>query len=227
MNNFFKLISSSPLFYSVSTTDIESLLKDINYKVINLIKNEYIFDTFTTSTSIGLVLSGHINVEKVLSSGKSVFMYAKKRGDIFGEVAAFSETKYYPCNVISMTKSSLIIFHKNEFLKLLTSNETILNNFLKILCDKTFYLNKRIGTLSFTSAKEKVVYSILNDFDIDDNLHIHLPFNKQCWADTLNISRASLYRELHILCNNSLIFFDKSNMIKILNINKLEETIHN
>lgn len=226
MENVIKQITTSKLFNNVNIDDIENLLNNINYRIINLVKNEYVFDSFTNSDYIGIILSGNINIEKILPSGKSVFMYSKRKGDIFGEVAAFSNTKHYPCNVISQTKTSLILFHKLEFFKLLELNSNVLNNFLSLICDKTFSLNNRVATLSFTSAKEKIVHSLLNDFTIDDNLTIRLPFSKQCWATTLNISRASLYRELDILSKDLIISFIKSNTIKILNIAKLEEVLN-
>lgn len=226
MNNIINQIKVSKLFNNISMNDIEKILYSINYRVINLLKNEHVFHGITSSNYIGIILHGNVNIERILPSGKSVFMYSKGEGDIFGEVAVFSKTEYYPCNVVSQTKTSLIIFHKLEFLKILMLNSHILDNFLKLICNKTFYLNNRVTELSLTSAKEKIVYSLLNDFNIDDNLSIKLPFNKQCWANTLNVSRASLYRELNILCQDLIISFTKSNIIKILNIKKLEEIFY-
>ena len=225
MADIIKKIMVSDLFKNIDINNITSLLNEINYKVINSEKNEYIFDNFLDSNYIGLILSGTVNIEKVLPSGKSVFMYSKKKGDIFGEVAAFSKSKQYPCNVISYTKSLLVIFHKSDFFKLLALNSDILDNILELVCNKTFFLNKRISTLSFTSAREKIVHSILNDFFISEDFLIKIPFTKQCWANILNISRASLYRELNILCDEGLISFCKTNIIKIINIHKLEKII--
>ena len=148
MENVIKQITTSKLFNNVNIDDIENLLNNINYRIINLVKNEYVFDSFTNSDYIGIILSGNINIEKILPSGKSVFMYSKRKGDIFGEVAAFSKTKHYPCNVISQSKTSLILFHKLEFFKLLELNSNVLNNFLSLICDKTFSLNNRVATLS-------------------------------------------------------------------------------
>lgn len=227
MNDIIKQISYSNLFSNVNKSDIDLLLKNINFKIVTLIKNEYIFDTLSDSNYICLILSGSVNIEKILPSGKSIFMYSKNKGDIFGEVAAFSDAKHYPCNVISKTDSKLILFKSNEFLNLLNQNSNLLNNFLKIVCNKTYDFNKRVGTLSFTSAKERIVQSILYNFDMDSNFNVKIPFNKHCWANTLNISRASLYRELNTLCEYSLITFITSSTIKILDIKKLEEIVSN
>lgn len=225
MKNLIKQIKISELFFNIDINDLQDILNKIDYRVINLVKKQYVFDTLTSSNYIGVILSGKVNIEKILPSGKSVFMYSKKKGDVFGEVAAFSETDHYPCNVISKTESSLILFHKSEFFKMLMLNPQIFNNFLKLICNKTFSLNNRVAILSFTSARERIVYSILNNFTIDNNMSIKLPFSKQRWSNTLNISRASLYRELNNLCELSLISFH-CDTIKILNLKELEEMLN-
>lgn len=226
MDNLINDLKCSNLFNNLSTLDIEQVLSKIKYKKIDLVKNEYVFDTFSTSNYVGLVLCGNINIEKLLPSGKLISMYSKKKGDIFGEVAAFSDIDHYPCNVISTTKSSLILFNKNEFFELISLNQTILQNFLTLISNKALDLNKRIGTLSFSSAREKLTQSLLYDFKLNEDLVIKLPFSKQHWANTLNISRASLYRELNTLCEELVINLNtSSNIIKILDLEKLEAII--
>lgn len=222
MNNLINNIKDSELFRNIDLTEIDKLISVVNYKQLNLQKNQSAFDTYSDPNYIGLVLNGSINIEKLLPSGKSVFMYSKKRGDIFGEVAVFSEMEQYPCNAVSVDNSTLLLFSKSEFFKLLTLSPNVLKNFLKLVCNKAFMLNSRVGTLSFTSVKQKIAQSLLYDFAIENNSLVQLPFNKKVWADSLNISRSSLYRELDLLCNDLIISLDKSNAISILDINRLK-----
>lgn len=227
MNILVNNLINFKLFENMTSEEIEKLINSVNYKKIKLLKNEFIFDAYSDTNYIGLILYGNINIEKLLPCGKSVLMYAKKKGDIFGEVAVFSETSSYPCNAIATDKTSLLLFYKSDFFKLLIISSTVLENFLKLVCNKAFYLNTRVGSLSFSSAKQKIAQSLLYDFNINDSLCIKLPFSKKVWADNLNISRASLYRELDNLCNASIISFYKLNIINILDINNLNNIILN
>jgi CRP-like cAMP-binding protein len=56
-----------------------------------------------------------------------------------------------------------------------------------------------------------------------DNV-IHLPFSKKTWAEYLNVSRPSLYRELKKLDDDQAIEINKNN-ISILNKQKLENLL--
>lgn len=215
-------IKNSKLFKGLTTDEITDILKDSNYKDSEYTKGQIIFNIHQNSQYIGIIVSGTISVEKLLPSGKSIFMYSKTDGDIFGEVAAFSNSVNYPCNAISKNNVRILIFEKTDFFNILSDNKVVLGNFLNIVCNKAFSLNSHIGSLSFTSAKQKVAQSILDYADEGNSLTIRIPFCKKTWADRLNVSRASLYRELDSLCNDRIISLQKSNEISILDRKQLE-----
>jgi hypothetical protein len=45
------------------------------------------------------------------------------------------------------------------------------------------------------------------------------------WADSLNISHASLYKTLDELCKSSIISINEDNIIRIINFSELESII--
>ena len=225
MKNLIKYLKKSVLFKNKSSKELENLINSINYKVISLQKNDTILDAFSLTNSIGLVLSGELTVEKILPSGKLIVLFHKFAGEIFGEVAVFSNAKEYPCNVIAKTECKVILFNREDLFKLITLDSEVLNNFLYLISNKAYYLNTKIESLSFTSVRQKIAHSIMQDFDVCNNNFIKLPFSKKVWSDNLNISRASLYRELDSLCNESIITIINSNVIKILDFNKLNSIL--
>lgn len=114
-----------------------------------------------------------------------------------------------------------------EFFKLLALDNVILENFLKIISDKAFYLNLKVESLSFGTTKQKVAFSLLNNFDLKKDSTIKLFYSKKAWADNLNISHASLYKTLDELGESSIISMDNSNLIHVINLQKLEDIILN
>lgn len=220
-------LKKSNLFANKTTEELLSLMDKIDYKVINIVKNEHVFNSLTSTKFIGIVLSGKVNIERILPYGKLILMSTKKSGELFGEVAVFSEANNYPCNVVSKTESSILLFSKDEFFKLLTLDNSILKNFLKIISNQAFYLNSKVESLSFGTTKQKVAFSLLNNFNPEKNSTIKLPYSKKVWADNLNISRASLYKTLDELCESSIISMDKANLIHIIDFSKLESIVLN
>ena len=226
MKNLIIDLKKSVLFKNKSSKEIENLINSISYKIINLQKNETILHTFSLTNSIGLVLSGELTVEKILPSGKLIVLFHKFTGEIFGEVAVFSNAKEYPCNVIAKTECKVILFNKEDLFKLITLDNEVLNNFLYLISNKAYYLNTKVESLSFSSVRQKIAYSLIHDFDVcNNNFCVNLPFSKKIWSDNLSISRASLYRELDSLCNDSIIAIVNSNLIKILDFNRLNSLL--
>lgn len=222
MNNLIRNLKKSILFKNVSNNNLENILNFVDYKLINLEKEDILFDSYTSTDLIGIILSGKIFVEKILPCGKEVLVFAKSTGELFGEVATFSNAEQYPCNVIAKTKCQVILFKKSELLKMLSCDTQILNNFLYLISSKALSLNHKVESLSYTSAKQRIVHSLIKDFDYDKKIcTIKIPFSKKVWASKLNISRSSLYRELKSLDDESLIKIEDTNSIKILDIDRL------
>ena len=220
-------IKTSKLFKNVTSSEINNLLLHANYKEIKYKKGDSIFDTYLNAEYVGIIVSGKINVEKLLPCGKSILMYEKTKGDILGEVAAFSDTEFYPCNAAAINNGEILIFDKINFFNMIYSNKEVVKNFLNLVCNKAFSLNNHVGSLSYTSTKQKIAHSLLNYTKQENSNIIKLPYSKKIWADRLNISKASLYRELEFLRNDSIISLDKKGCITIIDKAMLELIILN
>ncbi|MDO5518230.1 MAG: Crp/Fnr family transcriptional regulator, partial [Clostridium sp.] len=207
-------IKNSKLFNNVTVDEIRDIIAKTTYKEVTYTKGESVFSTYLNAQYVGIIVCGKIHIEKLLPSGKSVLMYEKKSGDILGEVAAFSDTEFYPCDAVSITHGKILIFKKMNFFELIYSNKEVTKNFLNLVCNKAYSLNNHIGSLSYTSAKQKVAESLLSYSNQNDSDMIKLPYSRKTWADRLNISRASLYRELESLCSDSVISLEKKSFIK-------------
>lgn len=226
MENLIMNLKKSILFRNKTTEELESLISRVSYKIIDLNKKDIVFSNFNNTNSIGLVLSGELTVERILPCGKVIVVFHKIRGELFGEVAVFSDAKEYPCNVVAQKNCSIILFSRDNFFKLITLDNDILQNFLNLISNKALHLNSKLELLSFSSVKQKIAYSLIRDFNACNNNDIvKLPFSKKIWADNLNISRSSLYRELDYLSNELIISTYESKLIKILDIDKLNKIL--
>lgn len=193
--------------------------------MVNKKKEELVFNPNAKTQYIGILISGHLYIEKNLPCGKVVPIFFKKSGEVFGEVALFSSTQTYPCNITAKRPSEIILISKENILKLLLSDILVMNNFLQLIANKALFLNLKTELLSYSSIQQKICYSLLNEFDAKENEIITLPFSKKTWAESLNVSRPSLYRELKALENYNLLKCIDNNKIGIINAEGLANLI--
>jgi CRP-like cAMP-binding protein len=82
-------LSLCHLFQKLNIIEIEKVVKEMNYKLACYKKNDVLAIEGDPCTSIGIVIEGRIEINKLLANGKNVNMETLCRGDVFGEVILF------------------------------------------------------------------------------------------------------------------------------------------
>lgn len=219
------ILTNCCLFLGKTRDDISTFLGITGYKVTHFRKNQFVFRMDQPTTYIGIILKGSVEVQKNFSSGKLLNLIFKETGATIGEGAIFSDTGTYPCNVMCMEKSTILLLPKHKLLELLAKDPILLANFLNLISNKLLMLNNKIELLSYSAIQCKIVYSLLHCLaPYTHNNIIHLPHSKKRWAEYLNVSRPSLCRELKYLVNAKIIAVDHKT-IRILKRQQLEEII--
>lgn len=226
MNNIFSTLENCILFEKFNEKDIEKILKNINYKVKGYKKNEVIAMEGDACSSIGIILDGNVEIQKLFPSGKTVTVTRLIRGDIFGEVIVFSSMHKYPSTIVSASNSNIMFISKEHIVKLCSLDSIILNNLMGLLSNKILMLNNKVKNLSYETIRQKVSIFILDQYEEQSNLTIKLNLSKQALAEMLGMPRPSLSRELINMKNDNLIDFDK-NTITIKDLNSLEDMLYN
>ena len=226
-DEFLELINQlheNDLFKGISKEQINNIICKYNYIKKVYKKNEVIAFEGDECNSLGLIISGSVEIERILPSGKTIIIKKLNKNSIFGEAIIFSKKNEYPAMITAAEDCMIINIKKEEILKLCKEENQFLQNFICMLSDKIFMLNRKIKNISFTTIKQKVVNFILEQSEKQDNKIIKLNGTKEDIAARLGIPRPSLSRELISLRNNGLIEFDR-NIIKIKNYELLEELL--
>lgn len=217
-------LHGNEFFHNLSNDEIESLISNIGYSVKKYKKGEVIANEEDDCNSLGFVLDGTIEIQRIYLSGKQITLKRLSNGDVFGEALIFSKKSKYPSTVISFSDSNILYISKADILKLCTSNEEVLGNFMSALSNKIFILNSKIKSIAFKSIKHKVINYILEQVKIQKSETITLKESKEEIASSLGIPRPSLSRELMNLRELNYIEFNR-NTIKVLNLEDLEEEL--
>ena len=211
------------MFKKKSKEEILNLFANINYNIKKYSKNDIIAIEGDICTSIGLILDGNVDIKRTLGS-KVIHLSSFSKGDVFGEVIAFSDINLYPATVIANSLCEVMFISKNDFIKFCTCNEEFLSMFLNTLTNKIFLLNNSITNLTFTSIRQKICNFLINEFKIQKSKNIKLNMTKDKLAESLGITRPSLSRELINMKNLSLISYDRNNIL-ILDLEKIENIL--
>lgn len=217
-------LNNNFLFKGVSDKEIENIFSYIKYSEVSYNKGQILFQEGDTCKNIGIIEDGVIQLERIYSSGKSIVLAKLSAGDVFGEALVISSTALYPATVIAKSGCKIIYINRKEIIKLCSSNEKILENFVTLLSDKVIMLNKKVKSTSLKSVNHKVVDYILEKSKESNSNIIKLNESKEDIAAFLGIPRPSLSRELINLRDEAIIEFDRKS-ITILNVNKLEEKL--
>ncbi|CED93067.1 MULTISPECIES: Crp/Fnr family transcriptional regulator [Romboutsia] len=212
------------MFKDKDKDEILELFKGYNYQLINFNKNDIVALEYEPCNKIGLIISGIIDIKRMLSSNNTIHLSSLSSGSLFGEVIAFSDINIYPATVISSTSSEIMFINKIDFIKFCTDNTTFLNCFLNDLTNKIITLNKSITTLSLTSIRQKISNFLLNEYKVQGSIFIKLNMTKQKLSEILGIPRPSLSRELINMKELGIIDYSRD-FIKILDKKKLEDLL--
>ncbi|MDU2672910.1 MAG: Crp/Fnr family transcriptional regulator [Clostridium sp.] len=217
-------LNNNFLFKGVSDEKIEEIFSYIKYSEVSYNKGQILFQEGDACKNIGIIEEGSIQLERIYSSGKSIVLAKLSAGDVFGEALVISSTALYPATVIAKSNCKIIFINKKEIMKLCSSNESILENFVTLLSDKVIMLNKKVKSTSLKSVKHKVVDYILEKSNVANSNVIMINESKEDIAAYLGIPRPSLSRELIKLRDENIIDFDR-NSITILKFHELEEKL--
>lgn len=213
------------MFKNKDREEILEIFKEYNYQLVKYNKNDIIALEYEPCNKIGLIISGSIDIKRILASNNTIHLSSLSSGNLFGEVIAFSDINLYPATVISTASSEILFINKVDFIKFCTDNTNFLNSFLNDLTNKIITLNNSITTLSLTSIRQKISNFLLNEYKIQKSVFIKLNMTKQKLSEILGIPRPSLSRELMNMKDLGIIDYSRD-FIKILDKKELENLLN-
>lgn len=212
------------LFKDIEREELENILKCLRPNIKTYKKKDIITIEGDKLNGIGIVLDGEVIVGKENLSGDRVIMSKLKKGEMFGEVAAFS-SGIWLATVVANMDSTILFFPPQKIVgvcsKMCTGHRRLIQNMLQIVSKKALILNNKIEIISLKSIRKKVSTYLLQQYAINNTSTFYIPLKRHQLAEYLLVSRPSLSRELINMREEGIIDFDR-NCFKILDIEKLK-----
>lgn len=195
-----------------------------NVKTIVFKKGEKLFDEGQKSIGICKIKEGMIVFKNVYSDGHEAIIKTAGPEEIFGEFLLFSSHPTYPASIYALSSGIIKYISNDDANKMLINNPLVTINLLKIISKKHTDLNLKMKLLNHKTLRSRICFYLCNEYRNKKSLTILIPFNRNDFANYLNVERPSLSRELSNMRNEHLIDFYK-NSIKILDLLKIEQSI--
>jgi len=116
----------------------------------------------------------------------------------------FGSGNRFPVNVTSVTDAELLIIDKQDFVKLLCSNDHLLSNYLDTISNRSQFLSDKIKFFTFKTIKGKLAHYILEKSG-KNQVRIRFGRTQQELAEFFGVARPSLSRALRELEDEGFI----------------------
>ena len=218
-----ELLASIPLFNNFTNDDLFNLLHSTDAKVVDLEKNEILFNENTTYNNLCILISGEIVLYKSDEYGNRNIIDIISSPKVFAEVFSFTTNKVSPVTAQSNKDSKLIIINTDKLNSIDTSldgenialKHKLLTNLLNVFANKNLTLLTKIEVVSRRNIREKILRFLEIEKLKSKNKIFDIAYNRQEMADFLGVDRSALSRELSKLKDEGIIDFEK-NKFKLL-----------
>lgn len=194
----YSLLSNAPLFKGISPGEIELMLSTIPHRVRKFQTGSMICLGGDSVDSLMIVINGVVKGEMVDYAGRVIKIEDIHSPGMLAPAFIFGSRNRFPVNVIAVLSVELLLIMKEDFLKLLMLNDTILINFLDIISNRSQFLSEKIKFLNFKTIKSKLAHFILQKAG-KDRTSVILDITQNDLADFFGVARPSVARALRDL----------------------------
>ncbi len=213
MEKYFKLIEKTDLFKGLSEEEIKVALHNIDARVISFQKGETVFAEGEKVTEAGIVLSGEVQIRKEDYRGNTNIIASLPQGQVFGEALCSTDTEIIPLGIYASEPSVVMLFKLKNILNTDTVDAVsfqLLKNILAIIAEKALSLRSKINIISRRTTREKLMAYLLSEARKAGKREFIIPFDRQGLADFLGVERSAMSAEISKLCNDGIIYSNKS-----------------
>jgi CRP-like cAMP-binding protein len=224
MEQYFPVIKSCALFHSMDEKEFGQLMSCLGAQVRSFKAEEYVFLAGDEINSIGVVLSGRIEIMKENLAGNKHILAILGPADMFAEGIVCTARRISPVTVQTKEEAKLLFIPYERVVKSCGSScnfhISLIQNMMRVLGEKNMNLNRKLELLTLKGMREKIVSFLLNEAGERGSSIFQIMLNRSEMADFLNVSRTSMCRELARMKEEGLIDY-YGNSFKLLNKERL------
>lgn len=214
MQTYIKDIQHHQLFSGISENNLSAMLVCLGGYIKSYKKGEIIFLSEEPVKSVGIIITGRVNISKEYDNGDSTVLISIEEGELLGESFAcgsFENSKV----IFKAVSDSCVLFL--PFKKVIhTCNMTckfhhrLIENMVKLISNKNVKLMEKIEAASRKTLRDKIMTYLSNESLKQHSREFDIPLNRTELSEYLCADRSALTRELTTLKKEGIIDFTKN-----------------
>ena len=217
-------ISTMPLFQGLSLKEIQFIQNDITEQTFSA--GQFIYQAEEILQSLYLIQEGRVKVYRIGSSGKEQIIRILEQGDFVGELALFEE-QYYEYFIETILPTKVCAIHREDFKRILLSHPRIALELLSEMARRLNNTERLTAKITTENVETRLIQYLLGENIKQKTTQVKLETTKKELASYLGITPETLSRYLTKLTKNNLIRQPRPNVIELINIDQLKNSITN
>ena len=214
MKEIYPVLQACPLFDGIRPEDLPGMLGCLGAKTIQAKKGEFIFHEGDTTTFVGIVLTGSVQLLREDYYGNRSIMAHIGVRELFGESYAFSNAQALPVSVVADEDSRILLLDSRR-ISVCCSNacsfhSRVIFNLLRLVATKNLVLHQKIQITSKRTTRDKLMAYLLNQAKLAGSNAFTIPYDRQALADYLEVDRSGLSAEISKLRKEGILECEKS-----------------
>lgn len=212
MKKVFDKIQSNPLFNGIGLEDFEVMLHCVEGRVQGYDKGAVIQLAGNPVKTVGLVISGIVQVTREDGDGKQNLMAELHEGELFGEVFACAGISHSPVMVLASEPAQVLHLNYRKVITACSSvcsfHQKLIENMLALVAKKNLHLNQKIDILSKRTTRERLL--LFFDYHRQGVRRFTIPFSREALAAYLCVERSAMSAELSKMQREGLIRYERN-----------------
>ena len=208
-----KTLKETVVFNNIDEETIKNILEKTRYEIKNYSPNESIAVRGDEVKGLYIILKGTLITEMLTEEGNVIKIEELVPSDVIASAFIFGKKNSFPVDLAAKDEAEILYVERKEFLKLLFSQEKILENFLNEISNKTQLLTSKI----WNSFNNKTIKKKFCDYvKKNQKNNLFSIQNLGALAEYFGVERPSLSRVLSDLVKDEKLERIGRNKYKIL-----------
>lgn len=181
MSSMFELLVELPLFRGVSIDTIRKIAGTAKMHFLKYPQGEVIIKEHSPCTHLTFIISGSVRVSTSNNNDRIAVSQTLHAPDVIAPDFLFGRATYYPCRVVALQETGLLQISKSDYLKILTTDQVFLLNYLNIVSMNA--QKSVVGLMSLTSGtlEERIAFWVIAlTQNTGVNIAIECPLRNLC-----------------------------------------------
>jgi len=208
-----EILKETVVFNGIDEKTIKNILEKTKYEIKKYSSDESIAFRGDEVRGLYIILKGTLTTEMLTEEGNVIKIEELVPSDIIASAFVFGKKNSFPVDLSAKDEAEILFIERKEFLKILFSEEKILENFLNEVSNKTQLLTSKI----WNSFNNKTIKKKFCDYvKKNQKNNLFSIQNLGALAEYFGVERPSLSRVLSDLVKDEKLERIGRNKYKIL-----------